>query len=241
MDNTELLKSGLDFYNIEPNNEIIERFNIYTRMLIEWNQKINLTAITDEKEIIIKHYFDSISCVNTGIISDTQDKSIVDVGTGAGFPGIPIKIVKPSIRLTLIDSLKKRTLFLEELTHEMGIDCEIIHGRAEDLGKNKDYREKYHIAVSRAVAGMAVLSEYILPFVKIGGNMVCLKGPAVFDELKDAEAAINILGGKFVETLPTDVYKSSLTRYIVIVEKTSNCPTKYPRKAGTVEKKPLGL
>lgn len=239
MNNTELLKRGLDFYNINPDNEIIERFNIYTKMLTEWNQKMNLTAITDEEEIIIKHYFDSISCVNTGIITDTQDISVVDVGTGAGFPGLPIKIVNPNIKLTLIDSLKKRTIFLKELSDEMGIDCEIIHGRAEDLGKNKIYREKYDVTVSRAVAGMAVLSEYTLPFVKVGGKMLCLKGPAVFDELKEAEAAIKILGGKFVKASPTDVYKSSLTRYIVIVEKTDNCPIKYPRKAGKVEKSPL--
>lgn len=237
MNNVELLKEGLSLYGIDVSAEMIERFNIYSELLIEWNKVMNLTAITDEDGIIIKHFLDSVSCLQSGI--DFTKLKCIDVGTGAGFPGVPLKIVVPGMKITLLDSLKKRTLFLNELTKKLGIECEIIHGRAEDFGVKTGYRESYDAVLSRAVANLAVLLEYDLPFVRVGGNFICLKGPGIFKEVEESGKAAEILGGNIKKILPTNVYKSDLTHYIAVVEKIRLCPGKYPRKAGMVEKRPL--
>lgn len=237
MSNVELLKEGLSVYGIDVGGEMIERFKIYTELLIEWNKVMNLTAITDEEEIIIKHFLDSASCLQSGL--DFSKLKCIDVGTGAGFPGIPLNIIAPKMKLTLLDSLKKRTLFLIELTQKLGLECEIVHGRAEDYGIKERYREKYDVALSRAVANLSVLLEYTLPFIRVGGNFLCLKGPGVFKEVEESGKAAEILGGNIKKILPTNVYKSDFNHYIAIVEKVGLCPGKYPRKAGMVEKKPL--
>ena len=237
IENNELLKKGMEIYRIDVGVETIEKFEIYMKLLLEWNQKFNLTAITDEREIITKHFLDSISCIQSGY--DFSKSKVIDVGTGAGFPAVPIKIVAPDMKLTLLDSLNKRTLFLQELTSKLGLNCEIIHGRAEDFGVKKGYRESYDIVLSRAVAKMAVLVEYMLPFVKVGGALICQKGPAVYEEASEAKGAIDILGGSIKEIISTNVYNSNFNHYIAIVEKVKVCPGKYPRKAGMIEKSPI--
>lgn len=235
--NKEVLKKGLEYFGVDLNNEIIERFDIYLSSLLEWNEKVNLTAIIDEKEIIVKHFLDSVSCMQSGL-KFTGLKAI-DVGTGAGFPGIPLKIVNPGLDLTLLDSLNKRVNFLTDLTDRLGIKCMIVHGRAEDFGAKAGFRESYDVALSRAVAATNILVEYTLPFVKIGGYLVCQKGPSVTDEIKQAERAIEILGGGKADIISTKVYSSDLDHRILLVKKEKACPQKYPRKAGTVEKKPI--
>lgn len=237
MDNKELLKRGIEAFNVEATGEMIERFLIYSRLLVEWNQKVNLTSITEEGEIIIKHFLDSISCIQSGL--KLSSSKVIDVGTGAGFPGVPLKIVMPQMDLTLLDSLNKRINFLSELTDKMGLKCNIVHGRAEDFGKKEDYRENFDCVLSRAVANMAVLSEYTLPFARIGGYVLCQKGPAVYEEVEDARKAIDTLGGKLKDIISTKVYNSDFSHYIALIEKVKLCPGKYPRKAGTVEKNPL--
>lgn len=237
MMNKELLKEGLYFYDIEATNEILERFDIYLNLLLEWNKKMNLTAITDEKDIIIKHFLDSISCVKTGVFY--PDSNVIDIGTGAGFPGVPLKIVLNNIELTLIDSLNKRIMFLNELINKLGLKANIVHGRAEDYGVKKDYREKYDIVLCRAVARMNILVEYTLPYLKIGGFLLCMKGPGIFDEVNDAKKALEVLGGTIDNILSTQVYKSDFDHYIVKVKKVKECPGKYPRKAGIAEKNPI--
>jgi 16S rRNA (guanine527-N7)-methyltransferase len=237
MENIDILKKGIEIYDIEVTSEMVERFDIYIRTLLEWNEKINLTAITDEKDIIIKHFLDSASCIQSGLGFD--EKRVIDVGTGAGFPGIPLKIIVPGLELTLLDSLNKRVIFLSELMDRLGLKAHIIHGRAEDYGVKKEYREKYDIAVSRAVAAMNVLAEYTLPYVSVGGYLICQKGPSVNQEVEDAKTAIEVLGGNIVEISPTKIYNSELSHFIVKVKKIAQCPGKYPRKAGTAEKKPI--
>jgi 16S rRNA (guanine527-N7)-methyltransferase len=237
MENIDLLKQGLEVYKIDADNEIVERFNIYKETLLEWNEKINLTAVTDEREIIIKHFLDSASCVQSRI--EFSGKKVIDVGTGAGFPGVPLKIVMPDIDLTLLDSLNKRVLFLNELTSRLGLKCLVVHGRAEDYGVKKGFREEYDIALSRAVASMNVLSEYTLPFVKLGGYLICQKGPSIDEEIEYSKKAIDVLGGRVADILSTTVYNSDFNHRLVKIEKVKLCPGKYPRKAGMVDKKPI--
>lgn len=234
---SELLKDGLAIYNIGVTPEMAERFQIYLELLLEWNSKMNLTAVTDERDVVIKHFLDSASCIQTGL--DFSGSAAIDVGTGAGFPGVPLKIIFPGLKLTLLDSLAKRVMFLNELTGKLGLQCEIIHGRAEDYGVKPDYREKYDIALSRAVANMNVLCEYTLPFVKVGGNFLCMKGPGIYQEMEESQNAIGILGGSVNKILSTNVYNGALEHNIAVIKKVGICPGKYPRKAGLVEKKPL--
>ena len=213
----------------------IESFYTYMRFLLEWNNKINLTAITDEKEIILKHFIDSIS-VNKYI---ENKKLIMDIGTGAGFPGIPLKILNKDTKFVLIDSLNKRINFLEEVKNKLDInELDLIHSRVEDLAQKSEYREKADVAVSRAVAGLRVLVEYMLPFVRKDGYCICMKGPNISEELKDAEKAINILGGK-IETIENMILPENLERNIIVIRKVNNTPLKYPRKAGIPSKQPI--
>lgn len=214
------------------------KFDTYYKLLVEWNKKINLTAITQEDDVALKHFLDSLNANECGIIKDKM--SVIDIGTGAGFPGIPLKINNPSIELTLVDSLNKRILFLNEVISALKLDkTQTVHSRAEDLGKNAKYREKYDICVSRAVANLATLSELCLPFVKCGGYFVSLKGPKASEELEAAKKAISLLGGEFCRTVNYNISETDLNHNVIIIKKISHTSTKYPRKAPKPSKEPL--
>ena len=224
----------IDKFNIDSSKK--EKFDKYLELLQEWNNKINLTAITDKDGIELKHFYDSLT-ISEYIKSNS---SLIDVGTGAGFPGIPLKIKDESIKLTLLDSLNKRLLFLEEVEKELKLEnVENVHGRAEDIGQDKKYREKFDYATSRAVARLSVLVEYLLPFVKLGGYCICMKGPNIEEELKDAEKAIKILGGEIEKIDNFKLENDENERNIIIIKKIKNTPKQYPRKAGIPTKEPI--
>ncbi len=210
-------------------------FQTYMNLLLEWNEKINLTAITQPEDVKIKHFEDSLTCLKSGYIKD-GDK-VVDVGTGAGFPGLPIKIENNNVSLTLMDSLNKRINFLKEVSSQLGLDTECIHIRAEEAGKNKLYREQYDVAVSRAVANLSVLAEYCLPLVKKGGYMLAMKGKDIDEELESAKPLIKLLGGEVKEVQLHTLSDKEITHSIVVIEKVSRTNVKYPRngkKVGTL-------
>ena len=222
---------------IELNDEALLRFEKYMNLVIDWNERINLTSITEKGEFIVKHFFDSLTILKTLNIKEAS--KIIDIGTGAGFPGIPLKIARPDIDLTLLDSLNKRLTFLNNVVlPEIGLESTIIHGRAEDVSKQPEYREKYDFAVSRAVANLSALSEYCLPFVKCGGVFVSMKGPNCMEEVNQANNAIKILGGNlnFVENL---ILPDESGRSIIVIDKVRNTPEKYPRRGVKINKKPL--
>ena len=222
--------------NDELTEDQVENFFKYMNLLLEWNEKINLTAITDVDDIILKHFIDSMTVLKY----IEKDKSIIDVGTGAGFPGIPIAILREDVKITLLDSLNKRINFLNEVCSELKINnIETIHGRAEEAGQNKQYREKYDIAVSRAVANMTTLSEYLIPFVKVGGICICMKGSEIDHELEQAKFAIKELGGKIEKVEKFNLPDSDIERNIVIIKKIKPTPNRYPRKAGMPSKIPI--
>jgi len=210
-----------------------EKFDIYTKTLLEWNEKMNLTAITDPEQIKIKHYMDSLNCVPY----IPQGASVADVGTGAGFPGVPVKIERDDISLTLMDSLNKRINFLRELTEKLGIEAECIHIRAEEAGKSEKFREKFDVTLSRAVAALPLLAEYCLPLVKVGGSMLAMKGPGVYDEIKSALPLIEKLGGAKPEVYEYELFGTDLKHNIVIIKKVKATPENFPRngkKAGCI-------
>ena len=230
------LKSQCRKIKVDINDEQFLKFYKYMNMLIEWNENINLTAIVEPKEIILKHFIDSLTVCN----DINEGCSVVDVGTGAGFPGIPLKILRPDIEVTLMDSLNKRINFLQIVIKELELNGIVaIHGRIEDFGKNKDFREKFDCSVSRAVANLSVLSEYMLPLVKIGGKCICMKGSNVDEELEKANKAIDILGGKLYDVNKFFLPDTDMGRNIVIIKKEKNTPNKYPRKAGIPNKEPI--
>lgn len=225
-----LIKNGID-------EKKAEDFYKYFLLLTEWNEKINLTAITEEDEVAVKHFLDSLNAAE-GIAKEGM--SVIDVGTGAGFPGLPVKIANPGISLTLVDSLQKRIAFLNEVVSSLSLSgVTTIHSRAEELGVNKDHRENYDLCVSRAVANLTTLCELCLPFVKVGGLFVSLKGPKAEEEVHEAQNAIKILGGSLVEIKNYDLSDTDLNHNIVIIKKISHTPTKYPRKAPKPAKEPL--
>ena len=222
--------------NIMFNVEQMEKFFKYMNLLIDWNEKINLTAITEPKEIIIKHFIDSVTISK---YLNNNDK-IIDIGTGAGFPGIPIKIVDDTLNITLLDSLNKRINFLNEVLKKLELNNIVaIHSRVEDFGRSIKNKEMYDKAVSRAVARLNVLVEYMLPLLKVGGQCICMKGPDIDEEVGQSEKAINILGGKIKKVEKFTLPNTDMGRSIVIIEKIKVTPNKYPRKAGIPSKEPL--
>lgn len=238
MEYKSLLEGGLEKLNIDFTTEHIQKLELYKDLMLEWNEKINLTTITDLKEVDIKHFLDSATCLATGYIKDGDD--IIDVGTGAGFPGVPIKILKEAVSITLLDSLNKRIKYLEDVVSKTGLkEVTLLHSRAEDAGMSKQHREKYDIVLSRAVAAMNVLCEYCLPFVKLGGYFICQKGPSYKEELDSANIAIKTLGGSLKEVQSYNLPYSDITHYIIIIEKIKATPTKYPRKAGKPSSQPI--
>jgi 16S rRNA (guanine527-N7)-methyltransferase len=232
----EELKKHLSILNIEIEEEQIKQFYQYMNMLIDWNKKINLTAIVEPKEIILKHFIDSLTIsryVN-------KNSTIIDVGTGAGFPGIPLKIIRQDIEVTLVDSLNKRVKFLNEVIEKLNLDnIKAIHGRAEEIGRNIEYREKYDYATSRAVANTATLSEYLIPLIKLNGECIYMKGLDVDEEVKKGKRAINVLGGKIIKNDEFKLTYSDIKRTVIIVKKIKKTPEKYPRKAGMPSKEPI--
>lgn len=238
MSNVEILKNGIEDFGIEASDKMLADFQKYKELLVEWNQKMNLTGIEDEKEVFIKHFLDSVSAVTKGYIKNGM--SLIDVGTGAGFPGMPLRICLPELKVTLLDSLNKRINFLNLVVRELGLkNVKTIHSRAEDGARKPELREKFDVATSRAVANMAVLSEFCMPYVKKGGYFVALKGPAIDEELENGSNAIKILGGELQGIIEISIEETDLKHNIVEVKKVKNCPKTYPRKAGTVNKKPL--
>ena len=229
----EYASSLFDQYELELSHEIYEKLEVYAAFLVEYNEKINLTAITEPIEILKKHFIDSILLQK--YVELPLNCSMIDVGTGAGFPSIPINILRPDIHLTLLDSLKKRTVFLQELCDRLGISAQIIHGRAEDISNLPEYREKYNISCARAVANMSVLSELCLPFVAVRGKFVAMKGPN--EDIYSSQNAITLLGGEISSLIEYDLFDER--RKIVSVKKISQTPTKYPRNSARIKKYPL--
>lgn len=222
--------------NVMLNEKQISQYYQYMKLLLEWNEKINLTAITKQDEIILKHFVDSMTVLK--YLADY--KSIIDVGTGAGFPGIPIAIMNENKDVTLMDSLNKRIKFLENIKENLSLkNVNAIHSRAEDLGQDMNNREKHDVAISRAVANLTTLVEYLLPFVKIGGICICMKGQDVEDEINDSKRAIELLGGRIKKVDEFFLPDSDMKRNVVIIEKIKHTNKKYPRKAGLPSKEPL--
>lgn len=233
---TKIFNNYLEKLNLTLTEEQIEKFYNYMNLLIEWNKKINLTAIIEPKDIILKHFIDSLT-IEKYI---KKGENIIDVGTGAGFPGIPLKIAREDLKITLADSLNKRINFLNEVINKLDLkNIETIHTRAEELGKNKKFREKFDIATSRAVANMSTLSEYLIPFVKVKGRCICMKSSDIDTELENAKNAINILGCKIESKDKFNLPNSDLGRSVIILRKVKNTPSKFPRKAGTPAKEPI--
>lgn len=212
------------------------QFQRYMELLMEWNRKMNLTAITDPEGVTVKHFYDSLLLLKA--VELPEGASLIDVGTGAGFPGIPVAIARPDVKLTLLDSLNKRLVFLAEVCRELGISAEIRHARAEEGGRQKELREQFDFATARAVAGMNVLSEYCVPFVKKGGAFVAMKGPDGEEELKQAACGIGTLGGK-PEKATHFTLPDGSQRCIIVVRKVRETPAAYPRHGSKISKKPL--
>ncbi len=218
------------------NEKQINQFYDYMNLLIEWNEKINLTAITKPEDIILKHFIDSMTIAKY----TKKEATIIDVGTGAGFPGIPLKIIREDLQVTLLDALNKRIQFLNEVICQLEIkDITAIHSRAEELGKDKKCRENFDYATSRAVANVSTLLEYLMPFVKIGGACISMKGAEVEEELQQSKKAISILGGEIEKIEKFQLPKSNMNRNIITFRKTKTTPLKYPRKPGTPSKQPI--
>ena len=234
----DLMAKAAEDVGLQLSQEQYEGFMKYMRLLQEWNEKINLTAITEDEEVVNKNFIDCIKAFKRDEFKKAE--TMIDVGTGAGFPGLPIAIMRPELKVTLLDSLNKRINFLNTVVNELGLkNVTTIHSRAEDGARNKELREKFDIATSRAVANMSVLSEFCLPYVKVGGNFIALKGPAVDQEIEESRNAIGTLGGKLVDICEVNIEETELRHNLVVVEKVKACDKIYPRKAGTITKKPI--
>ena len=225
-------------YGLELTSNQISAFNRYYELLVEWNEKINLTAITEPREVAIKHIVDSLSCYQKELF--TGQVSLIDVGTGAGFPGLPLKIFYPELKLTLLDSLNKRVKFLQLVVDELGLkDVEVIHARSEEAARNKKYREKVDLATARAGARLPIICEYCLPFVKQGGTFIALKGRQYEEEIQEAQKAFSVLVGKLVKSMPVKLPELEDKRAVVYIKKEKATPKVYPRKACTPERNPI--
>lgn len=232
------LRRGIEKLNIKLNDDQINSFILYKELLKEWNEKINLTSITEDIEIDIKHFLDSLTPAVTNMFDGK--KKIIDVGTGGGFPGLPLKIYNKELDVTLLDSLNKRIIFLNEVIKSLELKrIDAIHGRAEELGRKEEYREQYDISISRAVASLDTLAEYCMPFVKKGGYFISMKGPDVDEEIIQSEKGIKILGGKVVDKKIFTLPESDINHSLIIIEKIKETPTKYPRAGGKPKKDPL--
>lgn len=230
--------NGLKELQIVLTEDQLQAFLVYYEMLLEKNKVMNLTAITEYEDVVEKHFLDSLSLVKA--VSLDQEKKLLDLGTGAGFPGIPLKIAFPKLNIVLMDSLNKRIGFLNEVIQKLGLkDIYAVHGRAEEMGRKAEYRESFDLCVSRAVANLASLSEYCIPFVKKGGAFISYKSGEIEDELKQANQAITVLGGKLRAVSMFQLPNTEMARSLVVIEKVRSTPKVYPRKAGTPSREPI--
>ena len=234
----EILKNAAEEYGISLSDTQLQQFDRYQELLVEWNQKMNLTALTEPKDVAIKHMIDSVSVYDEKWFSEGM--SVIDVGTGAGFPGLPLKILCPSLKVTLLDSLNKRVKFLETVVSELGLsDIVCVHARAEEAARQKQYREKFDAVVSRAVARLPILAEYDLPFVRVGGFFAAMKGAKYEEEAEEAKKAVKLLGGGEPVLREIKLPELEDKRGIIYIRKEKKTPSVYPRKAGTPEKNPI--
>lgn len=221
------------YAGLELSHELYKKLDIYAQFLVEYNEKVNLTAIMEPSEILKKHFIDSI--VLSKHVDIPENSSIIDVGTGAGFPSVPLKLFRPDLKLTLLDSLNKRVEFLRQLCEKLSIEAEFIHGRAEDFSKLPEYREKFDFSCARAVANLSLLSEFCIPFVKVGGSFISMKGPS--EDISEGENAVKLLGGEIADISEYDLFGEQ--RRIITVKKISQTPPKYPRNSSQIKKKQL--
>lgn len=234
----KLVQEASTLFNVHMTGRQVAAFVTFEKELIEWNSKFNLTAIRDSEAIRTKHFLDSLSCVLAW--RGTPPIRLIDVGTGAGFPGIPLKIIYPNLKLTLVESVGKKVMFCQHIVRVLGLEqVEVIQARAEELGQNPNHREKYDWAVARAVANLNVLSEYLIPLVKVGGTMLAQKGEGGLAEAQSAEGAMKLLGGKLKQLIPVNLPGVVDDRYLILVDKVATTPPKYPRKPGIAAKQPL--
>lgn len=240
MNDLSQFEKDLEQFQITLSDTQKEQFLKYYELLVEWNGFMNLTAITEFDDVMKKHFADSLSLVKAYSEIRTEKLKVIDIGTGAGFPGIPLKIVFPQIELTLLDSLQKRLKFLQEVIDQLGLgEVELIHGRAEDFCKPSMKREQYDLCVSRAVANLATLSELCLPYVKVGGKFIPYKSEKAEEEVKAAKKAIGLLGGEVKDQIEFELPESNIGRTLVVIEKKNATPKKFPRKAGMPAKEPI--
>lgn len=238
MRNNHILLEGLKEWNIELTTEQQLQFEMYYDLLVEWNSFMNLTGITDYEEVLVKHFLDSVALAKE--LTESKDIKLMDMGTGAGFPGLPLKIIYPDMKVTLVDSLNKRINFLNEVIRILDLkDIETIHARAEELARKDEYREQYDMVVSRAVARTSTLAEFCIPYVKVGGFFVPYKSGSIEEELEEAKYAFQVLGGKLDKLYNFKVPNSDLQRSLIYVKKIKNTPKQYPRAGGKPLKSPI--
>lgn len=231
--NFELCCSEFSLFGIQLDEEKYKKLDIYADFLVKYNENVNLTAITEPHEVLRKHFIDSV--LLSKYVDIQQNSSLIDVGTGAGFPSVPLKIFRPDIKLTLLDSLNKRIDFLKQLCDKLEIEAEFLHERAENVSKKTEYREKFNYSCARAVANMSLLSELCIPFVKVGGSFLAMKGPS--EDISLGKNAVEVLGGKIENSVDYELFDES--RRIVVVKKISQTPPKYPRNSSQIKKKSL--
>jgi 16S rRNA (guanine527-N7)-methyltransferase len=238
VENKNVLTEGCAYFGITLSQEQISQFQTYYELLVEWNRFMNLTAITEFEEVMLKHFVDSLALGKA--LSVEKISRMIDVGTGAGFPGIPLKIVYPQLDVVLMDSLNKRVNFLKEVIEKLGLSgITAVHGRAEDLARKPEYREQFDLSVSRAVANLASLSEYCLPFTKVGGYFIPYKSGQIEEELEAGKKAVSVLGGSVKEVVKFQLPNSEMDRSLIVIQKVRETGKKYPRKAGLPGKEPI--
>ena len=232
----DLLKEKAEMFHVKLDETALERFDTYGKLLVEWNEKINLTAITDPEGVTIKHFLDSITIFS--YVDIPEGAKVIDVGTGAGFPGLAMLIARPDLQMTLMDSTKKRLTVIEDILEKIGLSADVVHSRAEDAGKNKDFREQYDFSTARAVTNLRDLAEYCLPFVKVGGSFVPMKSAKTQEEIAEGKKAIHVLGGQITKVDTFELLDCG-ERTIINVKKISATPAKYPRPSAKIAKNPL--
>ena len=232
----ELLKDKTEMFHVKLDETALKRFDIYAKLLIEWNEKINLTAITDPEGVTIKHFLDSLTIFS--YVDIQEGAKVIDVGTGAGFPGLAMLIARPDLKMTLMDSTKKRLMVIEDILENIGLTANVVHSRAEEAGQNKAFREQYDFSTARAVTNLRDLAEYCLPFVKVGGSFIPLKSAKAQEEIAEAKKAIHILGGQIINQNTFDLLDCG-ERTIINIKKISSTPAKYPRPSAKIAKNPI--